>query len=97
MPDQQASMEIYLAELSGRSIFMEHGDKFIEKYLLSWGPGCGFGMVLNGESGFIFYTDTFNAIIIQIDMRYFYVGICFYGFGIHAKAMVLRGDLAFSR
>ena len=52
-----------------------------------------FGMILYGKCGLIFQTDTFNRIIIEVDVCHFNVRGIFNRFWIYTKAVVLSSNL----
>lgn len=54
-------------------------------------------VILNGKSRLAFYAYTFDRAVIQVDMCYFDMPGFLNRFGIHAKTMVLRSDLAAAR
>ena len=51
-----------------------------------------FGVVLYTECGSVFQTYTFNRIIIQVQVCYFYIGVITDCFRINTKPMVLCGN-----
>ena len=75
-------------------ICFDHADKIVEEIAAVVRARCTLGMVLHTECRFAFYTDPFNAVIVQVHMCYFYIGMVTHCFGINAKTVVLRGNLA---
>lgn len=60
-------------------------------------PRCCFGVVLHRKSFFVFNPNAFNAVIVEVHMRYLNLIIGLYGIRLYAKAMVLGSDFAFTR
>ena len=55
--------------------------------------GAGLRVILYGESFFAFDTDTFDRLVIKVDVSYFHMIIVLYILRTYFKAVILRGDL----
>ena len=77
-------------------MFFYQVDEIIKKVTAVMRAGCAFGVILYRESRLIFQADAFDAVIIQVPVRYFHMTCFLYGFRVYAKAMVLRGHFAFA-
>ena len=66
-------------------------DEIVEKRNRVVWTGCSFGMELYAERATLACAQTFNALIVQVDVRYFDVGRK--TVGAHGKAVVVRRDL----
>ena len=71
-------------------------NKLIKQISAVMRTGCCFRVILHRKCRFIFYANSFNGFIIEIDMGNFYIWLFPHSFRINAKTMILRSDLAFT-
>ncbi len=77
-------------------LFFHHGNELIEQVMRIMWTWRRLGVVLNRKGRLVFPADTLDCIIIQIDVRQFYVIRILHFVGTNCETVVLRRDLAFA-